>query len=287
MYLEKGMDTLLAGSGVMPYEPSENTVESMIQWGMYFLLRILRNIKTLAKKIRKKLNSTSLMELSKFIEMAKIGNIEFTIGSKYPKSYPLYYTQKYKFEIRGVDEEFFHLTKTSNMGYSTEQDLKLAMYEAIPIYHKLKEEQRLVILYRCSASTALRMNKTGRGSYTGLLPEVSRKITSINGAPYCTVGIDYEVYMEIFNGKDFEYYEVGEDMEVVSSHKETWNRVSGFSIMEYTPENLEFFNNIKSSMQEMVRKLSTFFGLDAEQAQLMIQDNLKILEQSNSKKPNQ
>lgn len=211
--------------------------------------------------------------------MAKIGNIEFRIGTKYPVPYQLYYTQKWKFEIRGIPEEFFDLTGCSNAGYQTEAELKKAIWEAIPKFHKLKEKQRLVIGYKAYATSELTMNKVREGSYSGYREGVSKKIKSFNGfgAPKCAVGIKYFVCMEIFNGKENEYFRVGEDHKVNHSHPMHFTAIDGVQFIDYTEGAIQFFEGITEAMKGMVTQMSTFFGLDAEKAALLIESNQKLL----------
>lgn len=211
--------------------------------------------------------------------MAKIGNLEFKIGEKYPSKYGLFYTQKYKFEIRGIDPEFFELTNTNSYGYQTEADLKQAIWKAIPVYHKLKEKQRLVIGYRARATFSLTMNKVGPGSYLGRKEGCSKKIMSFEAfsAPKLAFGIDYFVCMEIFNGKENEYFRVGEDHKVNSSNRLPYPTTEGLTFIDYNAENWAFFENIKRGMVELIKKMSTFFDLDSDQALLMIQQTPLLL----------
>lgn len=211
--------------------------------------------------------------------MAKIGNIDFTIGEKYPKSYQLYYTQAKLFEIRGINEEFFMLTGINSWGYGTEEELKNAILEAIPKYHAQLEKKKLVIAYRCRASSVLRMNELGRGSYQGTLKGVSKKIMDFESfsSPYCSIGIDYNIYMEIFNGKENEYFRVDKDHKVASTHTIHYKDREGMTFIDYSEENIEFFESVKKGMQGMVEKMSMFFDLDSEQAQLLIESNIKLL----------
>lgn len=211
--------------------------------------------------------------------MAKIGKFEFRIESNEPKDYPVYYTQANKFEIRGISEEFFNVTGISNCGYLTEIALNKAIHEAIPLYHESKKRQRLVIGYRCKATSELRMNKVDEGRYRGTMKGVSDKIMSFDAftAPLLSIGIDYEVWMEIFNGKENEYYPVDKDHKVSSSFKINFQRREGMTFIEYTEENYEFFQNIGKGMQEMVKKLSLFFDMNAEDAQQLIASNQKLI----------
>jgi hypothetical protein len=211
--------------------------------------------------------------------MAKIGSVEFTIGEKYPRKYPLYYTQNKKFEVRGIDEEFFKLTGISSSGYQTEADLNNTIHKVIPKYHELRKKQRLVIGYRCRASTPLRMNQVGSGSYRGNLEGVSNKILSFKdfNTPYCAIGIDYVIYMEIFNGKKNNYYSVNDDLKVDSVHPVSWQKIDGMTFIGYTEDNYKFFEGVKSSMQSMVQKLSLFFSLNSEEAQKLIMSNNNLL----------
>jgi len=211
--------------------------------------------------------------------MAKVGKKEFRIGTEHPVSYPLFYTQKYGFEIRGIDEEFFNLTGVSNAGYNTEAELTEAIYKAIPKYHEFKKSERLVIAYRCKATTSLTMNSVSEGSYSGTIEGVSRKIKGFDAftAPDCAIGIDYKIFMEVFNGKSNEYFPVDEDHKVSSVNNIHWTVLDGMTFIEYTKDNLEFFENIKKGMQELVKKMSLFFDLDSEGAQLLIQQNTKLI----------
>ena len=147
--------------------------------------------------------------------MAKVGKLKLCIGSKYPQEYPLFYTQAKKFEVRGVTPDLFNITGAQSFGYDTENHIREAMYVAAEKYHQLKTKQRLVIGYSCKASSTLRMTEVHRGHYHGTAAGVSRKIKDFNSfkTPYCTVGIEYNVYMEVFNGKENQYFTVNAELE--------------------------------------------------------------------------
>lgn len=212
--------------------------------------------------------------------MAKIGHVEFTIGSQYPTKFPLYYTQAHLFEVRGMPKEFFDLTGCSNAGYQTEQNLKNAIWKALPIYHERLKKQRLVIGYACYATPELTMNKVSQGSYQGSLEGISRKLKKFEAftVPPCTIGIKYFICMEIFNGKKNEYFRVDKNHKVSSSSDMGWKAVDGMTFIDYTEEAFEFFENITKAMQKMAVQMSTFFDLDAEEAALLIEtQGVKLL----------
>ncbi len=211
--------------------------------------------------------------------MARIGNLEFAINEKYPRPYPIFYTQKRKFEIREAPPELFTITGVSSSGYLTEGELQNAMYRAIHKYHELLKKQRLVIGYRFKASTALKMNKESQGVYCGLKEGVSKKVLDFKAftVPSHTIGIDFKVFMEIYNGKENEYFRVDSNHKQASSSKESWQYTEGMTFIDYTDQAWEFFRNIEEAMTEMVKKMSVFFDLNAEDAALLIESNQKLI----------
>ena len=131
-------------------------------------------------------------------------------------------------------------------------------------------------MYKCVASTELRMNKVSDGSYQGLLPGVSREIDDIKSRNcIAQFGIDFMVMSVVGDGVSREYYRVD------SVTKEVKGRYSvsprEYQEMDYTEEREQFFLNLVESMKKMVVAASTFFGADPEQAALFIEQNQKLL----------
>lgn len=207
--------------------------------------------------------------------MPKVGTLDYTINTEYPQSYELWYSQKKKFEIKGVDEEFFNLTGILPYFHNTEQELHTAILCAITVYREKKKAQRLVIGYLCQTSNVLRMNEEKRGRYQGTLPGVSSKIGDLEwNVPYCSIGITYNVYLEIADGHKNTYYEVDDNMKAKAV---AFRPDSQYQFIDYSEERYQFFENIKSGMQGMVQKMSMFFDLDSEQATMLIESTPNLL----------
>ena len=209
--------------------------------------------------------------------MPKITTIELNFDSTGPKKYDIWYTSKDGFEVRGLPYEFRQVTGLGvSKWYNTEAQLHGDLREAVTRYRDMKRNSRLIILYKCSASTALRMNRTSEGHYSGQLNGISRKIGDFRGMsmPLATVGIDFQVanleddgVTKVYRRVDMDTREARQKMEVSSE----------FQVMEFTEERYQFFLDMVSNMQNMVRKLSLFFDADPEKAALFIESNQKLI----------
>lgn len=208
--------------------------------------------------------------------MPKVGKIRLRYDSEYGKEHDIYYTSKEGFTVKGLPSDFHTLTDLRYYGYNSEGDLTSALLSACHKYREAKVNTKMVIMYKCIASTELRMNKVSEGSYQGLLPGVSKKIEDIKSRNcIAQFGIDFVVLSVVGDGVSREYYRVD------SVSKEVKGRCSinpwEYQEMEYTEEREQFFLNLVESMKKMVVAASKFFGTDPEQAALFIEQNQKLL----------
>mgnify|MGYP003463643941 CR=1 FL=1 len=208
--------------------------------------------------------------------MPKVGKIKLKYDSEFGKDHDIYYTSKEGFTVKGLPSDFHTLTDLKYYGYNSEGDLTSALLSACHKYREAKVNTKMVIMYKCVASTELRMNKVSDGSYQGLLPGVSREIDDIKSRNcIAQFGIDFMVMSVVGDGVSREYYRVD------SVTKEVKGRYSvsprEYQEMDYTEEREQFFLNLVESMKKMVVAASTFFGADPEQAALFIEQNQKLL----------
>jgi hypothetical protein len=201
--------------------------------------------------------------------MPKVGSLSFRVDTEYPVKYDIYYSQSKQFEIRGLSSDFVGSTGVQTCYYPTESILNDTIYKAIMKYRELKTKSRLVIAYSFHASTELRMNKVGAGSYVGNLPGVSRKIKEFQvhggNCPFA-IGLFYSIYMEVDDGKKL-YYKVNNNLEM---NKNSEVSVYDCTIIEYSPERLGFFQGIVESLKSAVVATSRFADLEGEEAQDLI-----------------
>jgi len=208
--------------------------------------------------------------------MPKVGKIRLKYDSEYGKDHDIYYTSKEGFTVKGLPSDFHTLTDLRYYGYSSEGDLTSALLSACHKYREAKVNTKMIIMYKCVASTELRMNKVSEGSYQGLLPGVSGNIDDVKSRDcLAQFGIDFTVMSVVSDGVSREYYRVD------SVTKEIKGRYSinprEYQEMDYTEEREQFFLNLVESMKKMVVAASTFFGADPEQAALFIEQNQKLL----------
>ncbi len=197
--------------------------------------------------------------------MPKVGNIKIQIRKDEPEVVlDLWYSTNDQFFIKRVPSELIKLTGFNTEGYSTEALLKKHLSEAIELYNQLKITERKVLLFKISASTLLTMNKVSDGHFTGIKKGVSKNIKDLRVSDGAGICIEYKIAKEIDNGKK-EYFEI-ENGDQLSSYAMGFNLTSrsDWAIIDWTEEREQFFINLQNSMQEMVFKLSSFFGGDIE-----------------------
>lgn len=208
--------------------------------------------------------------------MARIGKLRFKVTTPYPTEYPIFYTQKKGFEVRELPDDFQAVTKVKTYGYATESVLENAIAVGCRDYRDAKKSQKLVIVYSAKTSPILRMNRVKKGSYQGMLSGVSNNIGGFSqfSMPLCTLGVDYEIFMQVDDGADPKYFSVDDNLEIVGQANVHMHEKL---MMDYTEERHFFFENITAAMRDVVRKLSKFFDLEAENAALFIDNNTKLL----------
>lgn len=208
--------------------------------------------------------------------MPKVGKIRLRYQGDSSVEHELHYSQKELFSIKGLSAEFLALTNFVTFGYSTENELTLAIHQAVNLYKELKTNSKLVILYKCVASPELRMNKTGETSYCGTLPGVSGNIKDAGcGTIKAAFGIDFFVAQLVSDGVTKKFYPYNSTEKTIGSHPKS--NVSDYQQMDYSEEREQFFINIIESMKKMVVSVSVFFDADPEQAINIISNNPKLL----------
>lgn len=209
----------------------------------------------------------------------KVGNIKIRIRKdEMEQSYALHYSQKDKFSIKGLPTELLRLSGFEPTHFPTENELVSQLEAAIRKYNELKKTERKVIMFKVGASTLLRMNKVSQGHYQGIKRGVSENIGDINFANGAGIGIEFKIAIEFDEGIK-QYFEL-EESGLPSKYPVRFSR-DEWMIIDYSLEREEFFNSIINSMQEMVFKLSQFFGGDTEKVANLIDstvsNNQKLL----------
>lgn len=209
--------------------------------------------------------------------MPKIGSINLLYEGDNLIKHEIYYSQTHKFQIKGLSNEFYGLTGFIAHGYETEKKLTDEVEKACIKYRELKTKSRIVILYKCSASAELRMNKVSEGEYVGLAEGVSNKISDSGyNSDLAVFGIDYTIAQVIDDGVRKKYYKVDKTTREVSRFE--IKDVRDFQEMEHSVERELFFENLIESMKKMVVSASKFFGADPKEATLFIErNNQKLL----------
>ncbi|NBC24677.1 MAG: hypothetical protein GVX78_03580 [Bacteroidetes bacterium] len=210
--------------------------------------------------------------------MPRVGKVNLRYKEKHGTEHTIWYTQKKKFEIRDLPDEIISMTDFYPSRYATEEALIKDARAACRKYRELIKTRRRVILYKCNASAALRMNKVGHGHYSGTLKGVSKKIRDFNShsMPLASIGIEWKVCDVVDDGASQEYFEVT-DIDTGEVSQFSFRKAREYQVMEFTQERYEFFQGILKAMQGMVRDLSNFFGADPEKAALMIENNQQLL----------
>lgn len=210
--------------------------------------------------------------------MPKIGNINLKYQGDAYITHEIHYRQGEGFSIKGFSDEFIGITGFNTYGYQTEHDLVNTVEAACRKYRELKTTAKWVILYKCEASSELRMNKIKEGEFHGLLQGVSNKIgndTTLGGC-LAAFGIDYIIAQVIDDGVKKKFYKIDKLTKKVSE----WEvkTVKNYQEMDYTEEREQFFLNIIEKMKKIVVSASRFFGEDPEKAAMLIESNLKIID---------
>lgn len=213
--------------------------------------------------------------------MPKIGKINLLYDGDDYRCHEIYYKRKEGFCIKGLSEEFIGLTGFNPEHHSAEYEMVEKVQKACRLFRELKTKATLVIMYKCVASTALRMNQVSDGHYLGLLKGVSDKIHATNLSEcLATFGVDFEVAQLIDDGVNKKYYRV-DQITKVPTRWEIKGR-NGYQVMEFTEERYLFFMEILEGMKKMVRSASIFFGAEPKVAELFIENKHRLLELSNS-----
>jgi len=190
--------------------------------------------------------------------MPKVGKIRTIIPGHTVRDYSLYYSQKQKFYITDIPEDFTKLSEFIDQSYETEQLLRDNLERCIRIAKEKLLCQRKVIAFRVAASHHLRLNPSGENAYSGTLPGISDKIAGFNthGIPRCAFGVEYLVLYEYNDGVKIEYRQVNADGSLGYSLRVDQRE---YTIIDYTADREAFFLSIYDNMAGIVLKLSQFF----------------------------
>lgn len=212
--------------------------------------------------------------------MPKIGKIRLRIDTKDHNEYDVWYKSGHGFYIRdGVPEDFYLLTGCP-VAFNTEKLLNDDFVRYSIEYRKMKEQKRIVIMYRCCGSTNIVMNKinnyrNGGHHYSGRLPGISNSIETLPpGVNGTGISVEYEVIFEMDQAGQKTFYYVDENFKPLGEFKMGTRE---YSVMEYSESAHRFFMEIELSMGAMLRKMSLFFGLEGSDAAKLIESGFKPL----------
>lgn len=210
--------------------------------------------------------------------MAKVSRIQLYLKSEYGEYYEVHYNAKgaHNFSVKGLPDDFHRVTDIMPFGYPTEAELQNAISRGVLQYKDFKQAQRKVIVYKASATAELTMHKeNSNGDYRGNLNGISRKLDSFgHGSEVASFGITYRVMMEIDRTNKKQYHHINEDGSLGFSKNITTRE----QVMDWSEEREAFFENIYSSMREMVLKMSKFIDQDADAVALLISGNQILLD---------
>ncbi len=153
----------------------------------------------------------------------------------------------------------------------TESQLRNDLSKAVELFKELTSQTRKVILFQCVSSPMLSMHQESQNSFRGRKSGIGTKMGSANfGALECTIGIQYEVAMEITKGepKYFKIDETGKMVGEISLYRGAQHIT--YRVMEWSEEREAFFKNIYSGMESMFLKMAQFFSDDDKQVLQLI-----------------
>jgi len=216
--------------------------------------------------------------------MAKVSYIKLAIDTPDPKTYEVHYQGKSAnrktklpgFYVNGLPSDFCRITDIRSDGYDTEVALSDTMHRAVNIYREFHKNSKRVILFRCSASAELRMEKVKQGHYIGHRKGISHKIRGTDyGADEATIGISYIIAEKIQDSAKTEYFRTdpANDYQINGRITSDLN----YTVIDWTEEREAFFSSLYDSMRVLLDKMNLFFGEDADKAALFIDNNPLLL----------
>ena len=113
------------------------------------------------------------------------------------------------------------------------------------------------------------------GHYSGIISGVSSKFDSFgHGAETCSFGITYEVMMEIDHTSIKKYHSIKRDGSLGYEREKRMRE----QVMDWTEDREQFFENLYNSMRLMVLQISKFIDMDSDNASLLIDSKVKLLQ---------
>lgn len=216
--------------------------------------------------------------------MPKVGTVEFIIKGK-PQKFDLMYSRKEGFSLKNFPSDITDIVSSRNIQFhNTEAELVSYYNGAIREYHQLIEKNTKVILYALYLPTEKIMNRIGYGHYQGhqnwIPNNMSRKIESMNGDGF-GFQLEYRVVVRVENNFT-KYYEIKEAQFDGDEHedelrRETHKKQNEFEI-EWTPQREAFFTSMEAQVDEMIKKMVSFFAKDEKQLlQIFDAGGIKLL----------
>lgn len=192
----------------------------------------------------------------------------------------VYYSRSENFSIRGLPQDVLELTKFRPANWNTEEELDTALFHALKDYHEKVQTMEKLIVYRLRGTAELIMKPEGDRGFHGMKEWVcDRFVTMANGYHDRGKGITIEWKRMIrVNGEKVQYHTVkegpgsfgtpddGEDLKqekgwFLSRAEHVGNDEN---VIPWTPEREAFFVSIDKGMEEMAKRISSFFSADDE-----------------------
>lgn len=182
--------------------------------------------------------------------------------------------------VRSVDKEFQNIS----MSFPTEKDCLITCKQIMKRYYEITAITRRVILIKVGYGKAIRMGKTGIGSYSGSNPRVG-SVGSTHFHDCADIDLEWAVGFEwtvatLTHGTEEKYFELSlndkyEEIER-TKYANTLRKSDGF-VIDWTPERHEFFLSMERGMEKMAKAMATFFGNKNRMEQLIDTKGFKLL----------
>ena len=170
-----------------------------------------------------------------------------------------------------VYPEVYKLTEFGRRVYRSEDEINTHLNKSIVEYHEKVKVTKKIISYTLKATVNLIMNRTDKGSYSGIKSGVSKKFETEHGyEDNFSFGFSYRVLMETSGTDKKHYYLINEDG---STGYECQN--DGLCI-DWTPAREQFFKDMAGNLQKLVYGVSNFFD-QPDLLQLMETVGIKAL----------
>jgi hypothetical protein len=211
--------------------------------------------------------------------MPKVSNFSVRINDVYTKI-DVYYSKEKSFHVKNFSQDIINLSgerAVRTQGHLKESDLESAIRDIVDKYHTATATTRKVLAYKLYASTRIRMNKVGEGSYFGDRDGISESVTDIRGNADYAIGFDYMVLIEV-NRNGVKYHSINDDGTIgtqtsITKHDELRSKPI---ILDYTPEREAAFKSLSEGMYKLMVKISDSLG-DKEKAIEFIDSGVKFL----------